>query len=73
VTVTGRFAGKTVERLVGVADQRDHLEGIALAAGAIAVASGAFAPGGHTPADAPPAYLGAALGVGLGVAVHQEP
>ena len=70
VTVTGRFAGKTVERLVGVADQRDHLEGIALAAGAIAVASGAFAPGGHTPADAPTAYLGAALGVGLGVAVH---
>jgi hypothetical protein len=73
VTVTGRFAGKTVERLVGVADQRDHLEGLALAAGAIAVATGGFAPGGHTPADAPTAYLGAALGVGLGVAVHQEP
>lgn len=73
VTVTGRFGGKTVERLVGVADQRDHLEAIALAAGAVAVASGAFTPGGHTPSEAATAYLGAAMGMGLGVAVHQEP
>ncbi|HAX81369.1 MAG TPA: hypothetical protein DCY40_02235, partial [Actinobacteria bacterium] len=73
VTVTGRLAGKTVERLVGVADQRDHLEAIALASGAISLASGAFTPGGHTPPEAAAAYLSAALGVGLGVAVHQEP
>jgi hypothetical protein len=70
VNLTGRLDGKTVERLVGVADQRDHLGGIALAAGAIAVASGAFGPGGHIPSGAATAYLGAALGVGLGVAVH---
>jgi hypothetical protein len=70
--VTGRSGGRTVERIVGIADQRDHLDAIALAAGAIAVAAGSFSAGVHAPADAATEYLAAALGVGLGVAVHQE-
>ena len=70
VTVSGRIAGKTTERLVGVADQRDHLEAIALAAGVIAVAAGAYGPGAHTPADNAEVFLGAALGAGLGVAAY---
>lgn len=70
VTVRGTRGGRPVERLLGVADQRDHLLAIALAAGAIAVADGEFPAGLHRPADRPVAYLGAALRVGLGVASH---
>jgi len=69
VTVSGKSAGKPTERLVGVADH-DHLEALALAAGAIAVAAGAYGPGVHVPADNATAYLGAALGAGLGVAAY---
>lgn len=67
-TVQGRVGGEVVQRVVGVADDREHLSGIALAAGAIAVLGGGFGPGLHRPADAPEAFLGAALQVGLGVA-----
>ena len=70
--VTGRIGGETVTRLVGVADHADHLAGIALAAGAIAVATGAYGPGVRRPSDAAPAYLEAALRVGLGVAALTE-
>lgn len=70
VTVSGRIAGKSTERLIGVADQRDHLGGIALAAGALAVARGAYASGPQNPADNAGAFLAAALGVGLGVAAY---
>ena len=57
-------------RIVGVADLAPHLEAIALAAGALAVGSGAFQPGLRRPADAAEAYLAAALGVGLDVAAY---
>jgi hypothetical protein len=67
-TVDGRVGGEVVHRVVGVADDREHLAGIALAAGALAVLAGGFGAGVHRPADAPEAYLGAALQVGLGVA-----
>jgi hypothetical protein len=67
-TITGRLDGETVQRIVGVADHRGHLDGIALAAGALAVAEGAFAPGLQRPGDSPEAFLTAALRVGLGVA-----
>lgn len=70
VTVSGTIGGRPTERLVGVADQRDHLEALALAAGAIAVAAGSYGPGVHTPADNAGAFLAAALGVGLGVAAY---
>lgn len=71
-TVRGRVAGELVQRVVGVADHRGHLEGIALAAGTLAVLAGGFGPGLHRPGDAPEAYLSAALRVGLGVAAFTE-
>jgi hypothetical protein len=67
-TVTGRSGGRRLQRTVGVADDADHLAALALAAGALAVASGAYAAGVRHPADAADAYLAAALRVGLGVA-----
>lgn len=66
--VRGRRNGKAHERIVGVADEVDHLDAIALAAGVIAVAEGAYSPGLHWPRDAAEAYLTAALRVGMGVA-----
>ena len=56
------------DRVIGVADHADHLNGIALAAGAIAVAEGAYTPGAHQPADNAEAYIAAALRIGLEVA-----
>lgn len=70
VRVSGERDGIPVEQIVGVADHRGHLGAIALAAGAIAVAEGAYPPGVHRPAVASEAYLGAALRIGLGVASH---
>ena len=70
-TVSSVTNGVRSERLVGVADQRDHLAAIALAAGAIVVASGGYPRGVHTPADNAEAYLSAALTAGLGVAAYQ--
>ena len=60
--------GDGVERVVGVADHRNHLEAIALAAAGIAVSNGAYGPGAHSPEDVPEPYLAAALRVGMGVA-----
>ncbi len=62
---TGR---KRTEALVAVADDRRHLEAIALAAGALLLARGEAPPGACRPGDAGPAYLAACLGVGLEVA-----
>jgi hypothetical protein len=70
VEVTGIRDGHSVEQIIGVADQGVHLAAIALAAGAIAVAEGAYPPGVHYPAVAADAYLGVALRIGLGVASH---
>jgi len=60
-------AGKS-ERVVGVVDHGTHLDAIALAAGAIAVAEGSYGPGARLPADNAEAYLAAALRIGLEVA-----
>lgn len=70
VVVSGTIAGRPAERLFGVADQRDHLEALALAAGAIAVARGSYPPGAQEPDVNAAAYLSAALGAGLGVAAY---
>ena len=62
--------GHPIEQVVGVADLAPHLGAIALAAGALAVAEGAYPPGIHRPAVNAAAYLGTALRIGLGVASH---
>jgi hypothetical protein len=66
-TTTGS-GRKRRERLAAVADDRLHLEAIALAAGALAVARGQVPPGAGRPGDLAAAYLEACLGVGLEVA-----
>jgi hypothetical protein len=70
--VSGTLAGTPVERVVGVADEADHLQAIALAAGTIAVAEGSFPAGPCTPDTAADAYLQAALRVGMDVATYSE-
>jgi hypothetical protein len=70
VRVAGHQDGQPVEHIVGVADLSAHLGAIALAAGALAVAEGAYPPGIHRPAVNAEAYLGIALRIGLGVASH---
>lgn len=67
-TVTTGKDRNAVTRIVGVADLAPHLEAIALAAGTLAVATGAYAPGLRQPPDAAEAFLAEALGVGLDVA-----
>ena len=57
-------------RIVGVSDHAPHLEAIALAAGALAVGSGAYTAGYRQPGDAGEAFLAEALGVGLDVAAY---
>jgi hypothetical protein len=70
--VTGDVDGERVQRVVGVADLGQHLDGIALAAGALAIAEGSISPGVHRPSDHPEEYLAAALRVGLEVAAYSE-
>lgn len=57
-------------RIVGVADDAIHLEGLALATGAIAVAQSAYSPGLHHPDDAAERFLEIALRAGLDVAAY---
>ncbi len=59
-------------RTLGVADDAAYLAGIALAAGALAAAAGAYPVGVHYPTAAPDAYLDAALDAGLEVATFSE-
>lgn len=59
---------KRRERLVAVADDRLHLEAIALAAGALLLAGGGAPPGTCRPRAVGPGYLAACFGVGLEVA-----
>jgi len=56
------------QHLVAVADDRRHLEAIALAAGALLLARGEVPAGACRPADVAQAYLAESLGVGLEVA-----
>jgi hypothetical protein len=68
VRLVRREGGPVRERIVGVADDRRHLEALALAGGALTVAEGGFSPGVHRPAAGADAYLGRLLGLGLEVA-----
>jgi len=68
-TVVGTVAGSTATRIVGVADDGDHLKAIALAAGAV-VAAQTDLTGPIEPRDLAEAYLTAAMRMGLGVAAY---
>ncbi len=68
-TVVGTVGGDTHTRIVGVADERPHLEALALAAGAV-VAARTDRTGVVEPGDLADDYLIAALGMGLGVAAY---
>lgn len=72
VIVDGIDGDRQVERIIGVADHREHLEALCLAAAALAAAEGAYGPGLHRPADRPAEYLAAGLRIGLGVATYTE-
>jgi len=67
-----RVSDGTTTRTVGVSDLAEHLEALALAAGALAVSAGAYPAGPARPADAAAEYLFAALGAGLDVASFTE-
>src|SRR4030042_561750 len=67
-----RVAGpKKPQRLVAVADDRRHLDALALAAGALLVARRGLAPGVWHPADATDGYLRAAAHRGLEIAAFE--
>jgi hypothetical protein len=66
--VTSGTRRKREERLVAVADDRFHLEAMALAAGALLLARGGVPPGAWRPRPVGASYLAACLGVGLEVA-----
>jgi hypothetical protein len=68
--VTGSSGDGVHTRLVGVSDLALHLEALAVAAGAVAVAQGVYTPGAHRPADAAEDYLARALAAGLEVAAY---
>jgi len=70
--VTGLVDGSRMQRVVGVADQADHLAALALAAGVVAVAEGSAPAGAHRPAAIAAAYLAAALRMGMDVATFTE-
>lgn len=72
--VTAATDDGVITRVVGVADFAGHLEAIALAAGAVAAARGAYPQGIVTADEAAGSYLAAALAAGLDIAayVHHE-
>ena len=69
-TIVGKVDDVTETRIVGVADAGDHLEAIALAAGAVA-ATRTELSGAIEPRDIAELYLRTALGMGLGVATYK--
>jgi len=68
-TVVGKVGDTTATRIVGVADARDHLEALALAAGAV-VATQTDLSGPIQPHHVAELYLTTALRMGLGVATY---
>ena len=68
--LTGALDDGIAQRVVGVADHAGHLEGLAIAAGTLAVAAGAFPPGLQWAGAAAEAYLERALEAGLTVATY---
>lgn len=69
-TIVGKVGDVTETRIVGVADAGDHLEAIALAAGAV-VATKTDLLGAIEPRDVAELYLRTALAMGLGVATYK--
>lgn len=63
-----RTTTATTSRTLGIADLATHLEAIALAAGAVAAATGNVAAGFHQPEALADEYLDAALRIGLDIA-----
>jgi hypothetical protein len=61
--------GATTTRIVGVADDADHLRALALAAGAV-VAAQTDLTGAIEPRDVAEDYLTVAMRMGLGVAAY---
>lgn len=70
--ITGVIDDGVVQRVVGVADLASHLEAIALATGALCVATGVFPSGHHTPEIAAEPFLAKALQLGLEVASYVQ-
>jgi hypothetical protein len=68
-TVVGTVGGATTTRIVGVADDADHLRALALAAGAV-VAAQTDLTGAIEPRDVAEDYLTVAMRMGLGVAAY---
>ncbi len=68
VQAKGQLSGEPVMRTLGVVDRAAFLAPIALAAGAVTVATGTYSAGLHRPPDAPTVYLTAAINAGLAVA-----
>jgi hypothetical protein len=68
--VTTASSDGVVTRILGVADLAEHLEAIAIAAGAIAAADGLYPPGVQPAWIATEGYLARALAVGLEVASY---
>lgn len=68
-TIVGRVGAKVQTRVVGVADDADHLAAIALAAGAVAVSKTSLT-GAIQPGDVAEDYLLTALQMGLSVATY---
>ncbi len=68
-TVVGKVGDATETRIIGIADAGDHLEAIALAAGAVAAAKTDLS-GPIQPRDVADLYLRTALAMGLGVATY---
>jgi len=69
-TIVGKVGEATETRIVGVADAGDHLEAIALAAGAVA-ATKTNLIGAIEPREVAELYLRTALAMGLGVATYK--
>jgi len=63
-----RTTTDTASRTLGIADLATHLEAIALAAGAVATATGSVSAGFHQPEALAGEYLDAALRIGLDIA-----
>ncbi|MDP8959654.1 MAG: hypothetical protein M3N51_10790 [Actinomycetota bacterium] len=70
--VSGVVEEGMVVRTLGVADDERHLQGVALAAGVLTLADGAYPPGLRWPAEASRAFLDRGLSLGLEVAAFTE-
>ncbi|MEA2010058.1 MAG: hypothetical protein U9N78_05070, partial [Actinomycetota bacterium] len=67
-----RSTTDTATRTLGIADLATHLEAIALASGAVLVASGLVSQGTHRPDETADQYLLSALRIGLDIASFTE-